>query len=125
MSAIIKDPKALAAVVAAGLAFLVGFFSLVINLRTAFRQERRQRDLAEQQATLQTHLVCCPRTRNWWGEGRGCASKALPRSRIGSSPRFRRCEVAWSSSGSSRPCRSRTIRGASPPARRSPGPGGG
>src|SRR6266704_2149045 len=57
MSAIIKDPKALAAVVAAGLAFLVGFFSLVINLRTAFRQERLQRDLAEQQARLQKDIT--------------------------------------------------------------------
>jgi hypothetical protein len=57
MSALMKDPKALATVVAASLAFLVGLFSLIVNLRTAFRQERLQRDLAEQQATLQRDLT--------------------------------------------------------------------
>ena len=57
MSAILKDPKALATVVAAGVALLVGLSSLVMNLRTASRQERLQRDLAEQQAALQRDLT--------------------------------------------------------------------
>jgi hypothetical protein len=57
MSDIIKDPKAFATLLAAGIACLAGLLSLVTSVYLAVRQQRLQKELAVRQEQLQRELA--------------------------------------------------------------------